>query len=248
MAPLDYLNDVLFECSLEDVDVAAFIKATSIIGGCDAVEEFLACDIWPLSDSCGFEVETKETPLSRFVVRMLKVTPSIGEKETKSAFEMRVMNVANMLVGKYNVVECNTYTRLWYGQLNRVFELAGVLCQPRPEPILRKRKAAGTTLAPAPALALVPQKAGQKRRREKGSSRSGDQTSAQELVMAKQLSWGAWDLVSQRASARKVKISGGKAPSTSAGVGCVSKAPKALDLFGSGLFASDDEATASAPR
>jgi hypothetical protein len=41
----------------------AFIEVTSIIGGCNVVEEFLACDIWPLSEKCEFEVEMKDTPL-----------------------------------------------------------------------------------------------------------------------------------------------------------------------------------------
>jgi hypothetical protein len=46
MTPLDYLSDIPFECSPGDTNVVAFTKATSIIGGCDAVEEFLACGIW----------------------------------------------------------------------------------------------------------------------------------------------------------------------------------------------------------
>jgi hypothetical protein len=78
MAPLDYLNDASFECSLEDADVVAFVEAMSIIDDHDAVEEFLTYDIWPLSNNCDFEVETKETPLSSAVVPMSKITPSIG--------------------------------------------------------------------------------------------------------------------------------------------------------------------------
>jgi hypothetical protein len=46
MTPLDYLSDIPFECSPGDTNAVAFTKATSIIGGCDAVEEFLACGIW----------------------------------------------------------------------------------------------------------------------------------------------------------------------------------------------------------
>jgi hypothetical protein len=115
MALLDYLNDAPFECSPEDADVAAFVTTMSIIGGHDVVEEFLACGIWPLSDSCGFEVEKKETPLLRVVVPMLKVTPAIGMKETESTFETRIVNATNLLVGKYNVVEHNAYTGLRYG-------------------------------------------------------------------------------------------------------------------------------------
>jgi hypothetical protein len=40
------------------------------------VEEFLAYGISPLSYSCGFEVETKETPLSSVVVPK----PLLGQK------------------------------------------------------------------------------------------------------------------------------------------------------------------------
>jgi hypothetical protein len=89
----------------------------------------------------------------------------------------------------------------------------------------------------------------------KGSSRSGDQTSVQELAMAKALKpskkiiLGSSELsVTEKVSTEKVKISGEKAPSTSAGVGCVGKALKALDLFGSSSSASDDEVAASTPH
>jgi hypothetical protein len=138
MALLDYLNGTPFECSPEDANVVAFIEATSIIGGRDAVEEFLAYGIWSLSDSCSFKVETKETPLSRVVVPMPNVTPAIGAKETESAFETWIVNATNLMVGKYSIVKHNTYTGLRHGGLNHIFKLAGVLCQPRQEPIHRK--------------------------------------------------------------------------------------------------------------
>jgi hypothetical protein len=35
---------------MHDANVVAFEEATTIIGGCDAVEDFLAYGIWPLSD------------------------------------------------------------------------------------------------------------------------------------------------------------------------------------------------------
>jgi hypothetical protein len=93
------------------VDVAAFIKATSIIGGRDTVEDFLACSIWPLSESCYF-VETKETPLSKVMVLVLKVSPAIGTKESKAAFKMQIVNAANLLVDNYDATEHNAYTGL----------------------------------------------------------------------------------------------------------------------------------------
>jgi hypothetical protein len=49
MTELDYLTEVP-SCGLEDPNFAAFIEVTSIIGVRDAVEEILACGLWPLSD------------------------------------------------------------------------------------------------------------------------------------------------------------------------------------------------------
>jgi hypothetical protein len=120
MTPLDYLNDAPFECCPENANVAAFVEATSIIGGRDAVKEFLACGIGPLSNSCSFEVETKETPLSKVIVPMPKVTPAIGAKENGSTFETRIVNATNLLIDKYNVVEHNAYTGLRHGCLNHI--------------------------------------------------------------------------------------------------------------------------------
>jgi hypothetical protein len=115
MTPLDYLSDVPFECDPEDVNVAAFTHVISIIGGCDVVEECLACVIGPLNEKCEFEVETKETPLLKVVVPRPKVTPVIGTKESEASFKMRIMNAANLLVGNYNVAGHNGYTGFWHG-------------------------------------------------------------------------------------------------------------------------------------
>jgi hypothetical protein len=88
MTPLNYLTDAPFECGPEDTDVVAFVEAASIIEGCDTVEEFLAYGIWPLSENCDFEVETKQTPLSKFMVPMPKVTPIIGTQESEGLRSM----------------------------------------------------------------------------------------------------------------------------------------------------------------
>jgi hypothetical protein len=45
MSQLDYLIDALFECCPADMNVVAFAKAASIIGGRDAMEEFLVCSV-----------------------------------------------------------------------------------------------------------------------------------------------------------------------------------------------------------
>jgi hypothetical protein len=38
------------------------------------------------------------------------------------------MNATILLVGNYNITERNAYKGLQHGRLNRVFELAGMLC------------------------------------------------------------------------------------------------------------------------
>jgi hypothetical protein len=38
------------------------------------------------------------------------------------------MNAASLLVSNYNITKHNAYNGLWHGRLNRVFELAGILC------------------------------------------------------------------------------------------------------------------------
>jgi hypothetical protein len=77
----------------------AFVEVTSIIGGHDAVEEFLSCGLWPLSEKFHFKVEAKESPLSKVFVLMPHVTPVIGAQEPGAAFEARILNAVNLLVG-----------------------------------------------------------------------------------------------------------------------------------------------------
>jgi hypothetical protein len=87
MTQLNYLLDALFECGPEDRNVVAFVEKASIIGARDAVEEFFACSMWPHSEKFGFEVEMKETPLSKVMVSMLKVTPTISAQDLEAALE-----------------------------------------------------------------------------------------------------------------------------------------------------------------
>jgi hypothetical protein len=115
MTPWDHLVEAPSSCGPEDVNFAAFIVASSIISGCDAVEEFLACGLWPLSEKFGFRVETMECPMFRVMVLMPPVTTIIEAKEFGAAFEVRVMNAANLLVGNYNVAEHNAYQGFRHG-------------------------------------------------------------------------------------------------------------------------------------
>jgi hypothetical protein len=127
MTKLDYVMEVLSSCGLEDANFIAFIEATSLIDGHDVVEEFLACG--PLANSMAFKWRQKNHPCLRFWCRC-----RISEAE----FVAHIEKAKNELVGRYNLTEHNTYQGLQHGRLNRIFELAGILCQPRPEPIVHK--------------------------------------------------------------------------------------------------------------
>jgi hypothetical protein len=111
MTQLNHLTEAP-SCGPEDTDFAAFVEATSIIGGRDVVEEFLASGLWPLSEKFGFKVERKESPLSKVVVLMPQNNTVIVADESGAEFEVRIMNTASLLVGKYNVTEHNSYQGL----------------------------------------------------------------------------------------------------------------------------------------
>jgi hypothetical protein len=117
MTELDYLTEVPSFCGPKDTNAAAFIEATSIIRGRDVVEEFLACDLWSLSEKFGFNVESTKSPLSKVVVLMPQVTATIDKQEPVAKFEARIESVVNLLVGNYNVVEHKAYQGLQHGRL-----------------------------------------------------------------------------------------------------------------------------------
>jgi hypothetical protein len=79
MSKLDYHMEVPSSCGPEDTNFVAFFEATSLIDGRDVVEEFLVCGLCPLGQQFGFEVEMKESPLSKILVPMSQVTVAIGE-------------------------------------------------------------------------------------------------------------------------------------------------------------------------
>jgi hypothetical protein len=131
-------------------------------------------------------------------------------------------------------MEHNTYQGLPHRRLNRIFELAKILCQPCPEPIVRKRKSATTVMA------LVPRKTSGRHDQVRRSSHSRSQTSAQELALAKALKPSKKSTT--KAFAASVKAAGKKTLCTSTGRGSVTRALKhVLNLFDSDLSASDSK-------
>jgi hypothetical protein len=79
--------------------------------------------------SCGPE-EGNFAAFVEVMVLMPQITATIREWEFEAKFMACVKNVANLLVGKYNIAEHKAYQGLQHGRLSRIFELAGVFCQP----------------------------------------------------------------------------------------------------------------------
>jgi hypothetical protein len=66
MGELDYVVDPEVECLDNDPNDTTFVRATVIIEGRDAIEEYTACKIFPLAASFGFgSVPLGTTPVSR---------------------------------------------------------------------------------------------------------------------------------------------------------------------------------------
>jgi hypothetical protein len=62
MTGLDFVTDPPLECPDDVVGGTAFIKAMRTIGGRDAIEEYMACGLFPLSASFNLgEVVNGET-------------------------------------------------------------------------------------------------------------------------------------------------------------------------------------------
>jgi hypothetical protein len=75
MSMLDYEVEHAVDCPGTDVNNIAFIQATTMIRGHDAVEEFLACGMYPLSTGFSFKNVTNDTIVMLKVVVLLSVFP-----------------------------------------------------------------------------------------------------------------------------------------------------------------------------
>jgi hypothetical protein len=72
MSELDYAVKPKVECPDNDPTDAAFIQVTATNGGCDALEEYVACRIYLLAASFGFKnVPLGMTPVSKVETPLL---------------------------------------------------------------------------------------------------------------------------------------------------------------------------------
>jgi hypothetical protein len=71
MTVLDYQVEPQMNCPNTNTNDAACIWVSTMIGGCDIVEEFLACGLYPLSIDFGFgEVSNGTTVMSKVVLSL----------------------------------------------------------------------------------------------------------------------------------------------------------------------------------
>jgi hypothetical protein len=126
-----------FDCADEDSGDVTFVKDMNFIGGREAVEEYMACGMYPLSASISFErVTDSVTPVSRLKLPLPKFHAVRQGDEDDVLFLVRVELEAEGVVGSYTHLENDVCMAGLPngGRLNWVFELADVLYGSRPVP------------------------------------------------------------------------------------------------------------------
>jgi hypothetical protein len=127
MTDLSFVTDPPFDCSDGEVSDAAFVKATRTIGCRDAVDEYMAFGLLPLSVSFGLgEVDDEEMLVLKLSVPMSDF-PVIGLlEETNGQFRARVELAAANVIGRYTHGEHKVCIEALpnQGRGNQVFEHA----------------------------------------------------------------------------------------------------------------------------
>jgi hypothetical protein len=124
------------DCPNHDISDATFGQATTVTGGCDIVDEFLACGIYPLSVGFGFKNVTTDTTVVLKVEVPLPIFPvEAVSMEITYHFLVKVEIDAEKILGSYRAKEHDAceMVKLSNGScLNRVFKHMGVPYAPHP--------------------------------------------------------------------------------------------------------------------
>jgi hypothetical protein len=107
MCRLEFRTEPPFDCADDDSRDVAFVQTTKFIGGRDAVEEFIACGMYPLVADAGFDrVATRTTPASKLKVPLPKfLAVRKDDNEDDVQFLVRVELEAEGIVGSYTKPE-----------------------------------------------------------------------------------------------------------------------------------------------
>jgi hypothetical protein len=136
MSKLESKMEPSYQCPDDEAGDVAFIKATHVIGGRNVVEEFMACELLPLSASFNLgEISEGETPVSRLIVCLPNFPVARHPDEMIDGFRARVQIAVVNVVGRYSCGEHKMCVEMLPngGRVNRVFEEADVLYEPRLE-------------------------------------------------------------------------------------------------------------------
>jgi hypothetical protein len=91
MTALDFATEQAFECPDGDASDVTFVKATRSIGGRDAIEEYMACGLFPLSVNFDLgEIADGETPISKLTLPLPDIPVAKFLKEMGDHFLVRV--------------------------------------------------------------------------------------------------------------------------------------------------------------
>jgi hypothetical protein len=138
MSELDYIIELEVECLDNDPNDAAFVRATATIGGCDAVEEYVACKMYLLAASFGFEgLPLEMTPMSKVEAPLPLFAVGNVAAEYAARVLVEVETEAEKVLGSFGP---KGYDVLYMvnipkgSRLKRVLEQIGVPYTPRPLP------------------------------------------------------------------------------------------------------------------
>jgi hypothetical protein len=138
MSTLHYTVESEVECSDNDVNNAFFVRVTTTIGGRNAIEEFLACGMYPLASGISFrDIALGMTTMSKVETSLLLFPVDAISAEGDGHFLAKVETDAKRILGNYGPKEHDVLImeKLLNGDcLNWVFEQIGVPYAPRPLP------------------------------------------------------------------------------------------------------------------
>jgi hypothetical protein len=77
----------------------------------------------------------KESPLSKVIVSMPRITTTIREQESEAKFVVRIVDAANELVGRYNIAQHTAYQGLQHGWLNYILNWLEFFANPALSPL-----------------------------------------------------------------------------------------------------------------
>jgi hypothetical protein len=129
MTRLDFVMEPSFQCPDDEAGEVAFIKATRAIGGRDAVEEYMACGLFPLSASFSLgEIAEGETLVLKLAVPLPKFPVARRPEEMNYGFWAKVELAAVHVLGRYARGEHMVWVESVPngGRVNKVFEQAGL--------------------------------------------------------------------------------------------------------------------------